>query len=53
VSDGITTSSPGSTPSARRAIVSASVPLATPTQWATPQYRANSSSNAETSGPRM
>ena len=36
VKAGTITSSPGSMPSARRAIVSASVPFATPTQWRRP-----------------
>ena len=46
MNDGTTTSSPGPTPIARSAIVSASVPLATPIAWRTPQYAASSSSNA-------
>jgi hypothetical protein len=33
----VMTSSPGPMPSAFRAMNSASVPLATPTQWSTPQ----------------
>ena len=41
----------GPTPSALSAMKSASVPLATPTQCVTPQYRANASSNALTYGP--
>jgi hypothetical protein len=36
VNDGTTTSSPGPTPSARSAIVSASVPFATPIAWFAP-----------------
>ena len=46
MNDGTTTSSPGPTPIARSAIVIASVPLATPTACAAPQYAANSRSNA-------
>jgi hypothetical protein len=53
VNDGTTTSSPGPTPIALSAIVSASVPFATPTACFAPQYDANSLSKAETSGPRM
>ena len=37
VNDGTTTSSPGPTPSARSAIVIASVPLATPIAWPAPR----------------
>ena len=50
---GTITSSPGRTPRARRAIVSASVPLATPMQCRRPMKAANSDSKASTSGPRM
>src|SRR4051794_35089011 len=39
-------------PSARSAIVSASVPLPTPTTWGTRRYSANSRSKRSTSGPR-
>ncbi len=53
MNDGTTTSSPGPTPIARSAIVSASVPLATPIACRVPQYAANSASKPETSGPRM
>ncbi len=50
---GTTTSSSGWMPSARSAIVSDSVPLATPMQCRRPTKAANSASNASTSGPRM
>lgn len=53
LSEGTTTSSPGPTPSARKAIARASVPLPTPTQCSAPIQAANSDSNASTSGPRM
>ena len=49
----VSTSSPGESPSARRPISSASVPLATPTPYLTWQNAANSCSKASTSGPRM
>ena len=45
--EGTTTSSPGPTPIARSARVRASVPLATPTACAAPQYAANSRSKTD------
>ena len=50
---GTTTSSPGPTPSAVRLSCRASVPLARPTAWSTPQYAAQSRSKAVTAGPPM
>src|SRR4029450_12763159 len=50
---GVTTSSPGPTPTARSASSRADVPESTPTACATPQYAASSSSKAATSPPRM
>src|SRR3954454_11502107 len=47
------TSSPSPTPSASSTSTSASVPLATPIVLGTPRWRAASSSNARTFGPRM
>src|SRR5216683_2079865 len=52
VNGGRSTSSPGCTPHARNAKISASVPEATPTPWATPQSLAISSSSAAPSRPR-
>ena len=50
---GTITSSPGPRPSARTVSSMASVPLATPMQWGTPQKRAKAASNSRTCGPRM
>jgi hypothetical protein len=49
----VMTSSPGPMPQPRSARCRASVPLPTPTPDRTPQYAANSASNARTSSPRM
>ena len=46
----VTTASPGPTPAAISANRTASVPLATPTQYFVPQKAANSRSNASTCG---
>ena len=48
---GTSTSSPRSTPSARRPRASASKPLPTPAQWAAPLWAANSASNASSCSP--
>src|SRR5262249_4813043 len=49
----VITSSPGFTPAASSASVSASVPFPTPMQCAAPQNLANSRSKEATSSPRM
>ncbi len=49
----VMTSSPGPIPSARRVSAIASVPVPTPTAWRAPDAAANSSSKADSSGPRM
>src|ERR1039457_6334484 len=53
VNGDVITSSPGPMPPASRARCRALVPEFTPMASAAPQYPANSSSNAATSGPRM
>ncbi len=53
VFEGTMTSSPGPIPIAFRMMNRASSPFATPMQWRTPQYAANSASNACTSFPRI
>ena len=52
-SGAVITSSPAPMPSARSVSASASVPVPTPTANRAPDAAANSSSNADTSGPRM
>jgi hypothetical protein len=51
VNSGTITSSPGPTPSARRARVSAAVPEEQATPWATPFQPANACSKRRTYGP--
>src|SRR5687767_13813739 len=51
VSDGTSTSSPGSTPASRIATCSAAVPVAHATACFAPTYAANSRSNRSTNGP--